>query len=48
MPGKLSAHLAKEKFDLILVNRILDGDHSPGLDVIRQIKATPGQRKPRS
>jgi CheY-like chemotaxis protein len=39
--GEALAHLAKEKYDLILVNRILDGDHSPGLEVIKKIKATP-------
>jgi CheY-like chemotaxis protein len=31
--------LRKQAFDLVLVNRVLDRDHSSGLDVIRQIKA---------
>ena len=43
--GEALAHLAREKYDLILVNRLLDADHSPGLDVIRQIKATPASAK---
>src|SRR5947209_8056191 len=30
--------LRKQPFDLVLVNRVLDRDHSPGLDVIRQLK----------
>jgi two-component system chemotaxis response regulator CheY len=33
--------LRTEKFDLVLVNRILDADHSSGLEIIRQIKADP-------
>ncbi len=33
--------LLRETFDLVLVNRKLDVDYSDGIDVIRQIKATP-------
>ena len=33
------AKLREEAFDLVLVNRILDGDGSSGVEVIRQIKA---------
>ena len=35
------AQLEKSPFDLILVNRILDSDHSSGLQLIKQIKGTP-------
>jgi CheY-like chemotaxis protein len=31
--------LRREKFDLVLVNRQLDADHSDGLDIIKAIKA---------
>ncbi len=33
--------LRSEPFDLVLVNRIIDGDGSSGLDLIRAIKADP-------
>ena len=33
--------LAKEQFDLVLVNRKLDQDYSDGMDVIAAIKAQP-------
>ena len=33
--------LRANAYDLVLVNRILDRDGSPGLDVIQQIKAAP-------
>ena len=33
--------LKSSPFDLVLVNRILDGDYSQGLDLIRQIKCDP-------
>jgi CheY-like chemotaxis protein len=33
--------LRSERFDLVLVNRILDRDGSSGLDLIRAIKADP-------
>lgn len=34
--------LKKGAFDLILVNRILDADHSSGLELIKRIKTTAG------
>ncbi|HEV8061782.1 MAG TPA: response regulator [Gemmataceae bacterium] len=37
--------LKKGSFDLVLVNRILDADHASGLQLLRQIKATPGQEQ---
>jgi two-component system chemotaxis response regulator CheY len=33
--------LCRKQFDLVLVNRLLDYDGSPGLEAIRQIKADP-------
>ncbi len=36
-------HLKKGSYDLILVNRILDADHASGLQLLKQIRATPGQ-----
>lgn len=33
-----SRQLQQEKFDLVLVNRILDNDGSQGLEIIRRIK----------
>ncbi len=33
-------HLSNGSFDLVLVNRLLDRDGSPGLNVIERIKAT--------
>lgn len=33
------AKVTGEAYDLVLVNRLLDRDHSEGLDVIREIKA---------
>jgi two-component system chemotaxis response regulator CheY len=33
------ALLRRERFDLVLVNRILDADGSSGLDIIRDVKA---------
>jgi two-component system chemotaxis response regulator CheY len=29
------------KFDLVLVNRLMDADGSPGIDIIRELKADP-------
>ena len=40
-PQALAA-LRAGAFDLVLVNRVLDADGSPGLDLIRAIKADPG------
>jgi CheY-like chemotaxis protein len=31
--------LRREAFDLVLVNRVFDSDHAPGLDLVRQVKA---------
>ena len=31
--------LKQEAYDLVLVNRLLDRDHSPGLDLVQQLKA---------
>lgn len=36
--------VAKEKFDLVLVNRKLDYDYSDGTELIRQMKANPETR----
>lgn len=36
--------LQQERFDLVLVNRIFDADRSPGLDLIRRMKAEEGLR----
>jgi two-component system chemotaxis response regulator CheY len=33
--------LARDRFDLVLVNRIGDGDGEPGVDFIRALKADP-------
>ena len=33
--------LKKGPFDLLLVNRILDADHTSGLEVIKRLKDTP-------
>jgi CheY-like chemotaxis protein len=33
--------LGERKFDLVLVNRLLDRDGSQGLDIIRKIKSHP-------
>jgi two-component system chemotaxis response regulator CheY len=38
-PEDALALLAKEHFDLVLVNRKLDRDYSDGLDIIKAIKA---------
>ena len=35
------AKLHSQSFDLVVVNRKLDIDYSDGIDIIRQIKATP-------
>lgn len=35
------AKLRQKPFDLVVVNRKLDVDYSDGLDVVKQIKATP-------
>jgi len=35
------AAVAKDKFDLVLVNRKLDADYTDGIEIIRQIKADP-------
>jgi DNA-binding response OmpR family regulator len=37
--GQAMTSLRAGEFDLVLVNRVLDGDGSSGLDVIRAIKA---------
>jgi two-component system, chemotaxis family, chemotaxis protein CheY len=39
------AQLQKAPFDLILVNRILDSDHTSGLQLIKQFKAAPPHDK---
>src|SRR5438552_4074547 len=39
--GEAFELLKKSAYDLILVNRILDADHSSGLQIIKQIKETP-------
>ena len=39
--GQAIVSLRAGGFDLVLVNRIFDGDGSPGLDLIRSIKADP-------
>jgi CheY-like chemotaxis protein len=39
-PEALEA-LRAERFDLVLVNRVTDFDETPGLDLIRTIKADP-------
>lgn len=33
--------LQSDAFDLILINRVLDGDGTPGLDLIRECKSNP-------
>lgn len=40
--GQALTSLRAGEFDLVLVNRVLDGDGSSGLDLIRAIKADPG------
>jgi two-component system chemotaxis response regulator CheY len=40
------ALLKKGPFDLILVNRILDADHSSGLELIKQLKTTAAEQAP--
>lgn len=35
--------LQSQSFDLILVNRVMDRDGSPGLEIIQQIKDLPSQ-----
>jgi CheY-like chemotaxis protein len=35
------AHLKRDRFDLVLVNRKLDADYSDGMDVIRKMKSDP-------
>jgi CheY-like chemotaxis protein len=40
-PSDALAHLRREKFDLVLVNRKLDADYSDGLPIIQAIKADP-------
>ena len=39
--GQALAQLRAGPFDLVLVNRKLDVDHSDGLEIIKQIKADP-------
>jgi CheY-like chemotaxis protein len=39
--GQTLTSLRAGEFDLVLVNRVLDGDGSPGIEVIRAIKADP-------
>ncbi len=39
--GQALVTLRAGGFDLVLVNRVFDGDGSPGLDLIRSIKADP-------
>lgn len=35
------AVLARQSYDLVLINRILDGDGTSGVDLIAQLKANP-------
>ncbi len=35
------AILARQSYDLVLINRILDGDGTSGVDLISQLKANP-------
>lgn len=30
----------ESKFDLILINRLLDADHAPGIEIIKELKST--------
>ena len=39
--GEALVSLRAGAFDLVLVNRLMDGDGSPGLDLIRSIKGDP-------
>ena len=39
------AQLRSNSFDLVLINRLLDLDGSPGLDILREIKADPALAK---
>ncbi len=39
--GQALASLRAGEFDLVLVNRVFDGDGTPGVDLIRAIKADP-------
>ena len=39
--GEALVTLRAGDFDLVLVNRVFDGDGTPGLDLIRAIKADP-------
>jgi two-component system, chemotaxis family, chemotaxis protein CheY len=34
--------LRRERYDLVLVNRVNDSDDAPGVDLIRSVKAEPG------
>jgi CheY-like chemotaxis protein len=40
-PDDALSELRRGRFDLVLVNRQLDQDHSVGLEIIKQIKADP-------
>lgn len=40
-PDDALAHLSREQFDLVLVNRKLDADDSDGLPIVQAIKADP-------
>ena len=40
--GQALVSLRAGPFDLVLINRIFDGDGTPGLDLIRSMKADPG------
>jgi CheY-like chemotaxis protein len=35
------AHLRASRFDLVLINRVLDADGSDGVEIIEQVKADP-------
>lgn len=37
----LDAHMARQRYDLILINRILDADGASGLDIIKSIRNKP-------
>ncbi len=39
--GQATALLDRQSYDLVLVNRILDGDGASGVDLIVQLKADP-------
>lgn len=39
--GEAIAALRNDAYDLVLINRVLDGDGTSGLDLIRQIQSDP-------